>query len=385
MSSYNDPEEGKIYISPSIKDMPFDRKIRIISKLINSSESYAFAKVKDEIVLRHTHGGNKEIRAKFIEDSRKIIVLSIQGYTVATQKPYNASFSFIGEEIDMLYNFIDQIRSIKLNNAGYMELSEKDLNSNIITNREAMRLVQSNPELFMKILRTEVASEDIIAIGYRKKQLNVFQKLIDDKKYFEDLKAKKKCKSESLWQQYFEKNTWIFGYGLGYIFLTGLDNKKLEQVIHGYNVNDHGKRVDALMKTKGIISNLCFIEIKTHFTPLLESTPYRSGCWSPSKDLSGAVAQIQGTVASAMNELSNKISIKDNLGNPTGEEIFNYQPKSYLVIGSLNEFTSDNGVNEQQLRSFELYRKNIINPEIITFDELYERAKFIVHHNESEV
>jgi hypothetical protein len=32
--------------------------------------------------------------------------------------------------------------------------------------------------------------------------------------------------------------------------------------------------------------------------------------------------------------------------------------------------------------SFELYRRNISPPEIITFDELYERAKFIVEHVE---
>ena len=49
----------------------------------------------------------------------------------------------------------------------------------------------------------------------------------------------------------------------------------------------------------------------------------------------------------------------------------------------MDEFVSDNGVNKDKLRSFELLRKNTSNPEIITFDELYERAKFIVHHNQN--
>jgi hypothetical protein len=137
------------------------------------------------------------------------------------------------------------------------------------------------------------------------------------------------------------------------------------------------------MKTKGIISNLCFVEIKTHHTSLLDSKPYRSGCFAPSKELVSAVAQVQGTVASAVDTLSHKIDIKDKDGSPTGEEIFNYQPKSYLVVGNLSEFSAEHGVNKYKLRSFELYRKNTINPEIITFDELYERAKFIVHHNEN--
>jgi hypothetical protein len=99
--------------------------------------------------------------------------------------------------------------------------------------------------------------------------------------------------------------------------------------------------------------------------------------------MAGAISQVQGTVASAIENLSNKISLDDEYGNPTGEEVFNYQPKSYLVIGSMGEFTTENGVNKDKLRSFELLRKNTINPEIITFDELYERAKFIVHHNQS--
>ena len=58
-------------------------------------------------------------------------------------------------------------------------------------------------------------------------------------------------------------------------------------------------------------------------------------------------------------------------------------PKSFLVIGNLNEFTNGHGVNEDQYRSFEIYRKNILSPEILTFDELYERTKYIVQHNEN--
>ena len=211
----------------------------------------------------------------------------------------------------------------------------------------------------------------------------MYERLLNDADYFSQLKDKKNTTNEGLWQKYFEKNPWVFGYGLGYIFLSGLDDKKLEQVVQGHSVSAHGKRVDALMKTKGIISNLCFVEIKTHATDLLDSKPYRSGCWAPSKELAGAISQVQGTVASAIENLSSKISLDDKFGNPTGEDIYNYQPKSYLVIGSMAEFSTEHGVNKDKLRSFELLRKNTSNPEIITFDELYERARFIVLHNQS--
>jgi Domain of unknown function (DUF4263) len=137
------------------------------------------------------------------------------------------------------------------------------------------------------------------------------------------------------------------------------------------------------MKSKGVISSLCFVEIKTDKTPLLDSKFYRTGCWPPSSELAGAVSQIQGTVAAAMDTIRGKLAINDTDGYPTGEEVFNYAPKAYLVIGNLGSLMGNNGVNQEQFRSFELFRQNTLNPEIITFDELYERAKFIVHQNES--
>lgn len=55
-----------------------------------------------------------------------------------------------------------------------------------------------------------------------------------------------------------------------------------------------------------------------------------------------------------------------------------------MVIGSLQEFSTDKGVNEDRYRSFELFRQNTNSPEIFTFDELYERAKFIVQQRNLE-
>jgi hypothetical protein len=384
MDDYQNPKEGKTYISPRLDAFgDSDRKVRIASKVIESPDSYAFAKIQDEVVLRHKEGAKSHITAKFLEDNRGIFVLSIQGYTIATKKPRNASFSFIGDEIGKLLEFIRNIQSVNLDNPSRVNISDEELNRIVLNDKQAKSLFHENQELFAEVLKSEITTEDLIAVGYRKKQLDVYEKLLSDQSYFESIKSKKNTTNEGLWQKYFEKNPWVFGYGLGYIFLSALDDKKLEQVVQGHSVDSHGKRVDALMKTKGVISNLCFVEIKTHVTELLESKPYRSGCWAPSKELAGAIAQVQGTVSSAVESLSSKINPTDSRGNPTGEEIFNYQPKSYLVIGSMSEFVSENGVNKDKIRSFELLRKNTTNPEIITFDELYERAKFIVHHNQS--
>lgn len=380
---YQNPLPGKTYISPSLQAFgDKERRVRIASKILPSEDGYEYAKERDEIVLRKKTDSKTYITAKFLEDTRQTFVLTVQKFVSETGQPYGSGFSFVGEEIGRFCEFLANIQSVDFKNRAKVNISDEELRKIALTTHQAKVFLMENQDLFAEVLKSEVTTEDLIAVGFRKKQLSVYKNLLNDQSYFDDLKQKKNCSNEALWQKYFEKNPWVFGYGLGYIFLSSLDDKKLEQVVQGHSVDSHGKRVDALMKTKGIISNLCFIEIKTHVTELLESKPYRSGCWAPSKELAGAIAQVQGTVASAIENLSSKINLSDSDGNPTGEEIFNYQPKSYLVIGSMGEFVSEHGVNKDKLRSFELLRKNTSNPEIITFDELYERAKFIVQHNE---
>ena len=88
-------------------------------------------------------------------------------------------------------------------------------------------------------------------------------------------------------------------------------------------------------------------------------------------------------MALATESIRNKLSLTDEVGNPTGEEAFNYTPKAFMVVGSLQEFMTDKGVNQERYRSFELFRRNTTSPEIITFDELYERARFIVEQHEN--
>lgn len=382
MDSYENPAPGKTYISPSLDAFSDpQRKIRIATKLIEHTDTYAFAQMKGEVVLRHKPDAKSCIKAKFFEDDRGVFVLSIQGYTVATSKPHNASFSFTGEEIGKLVEFINHIQSMPLSNAGPMRITDENLRRLVLSKPQVQALLRDNDELFVEVVRSALTKEDVVAVGYRKRQLKVFEQLMEDDGYFRRTKGQKRCGDEALWQMFFERNPWIFGYGLSYIYLSGLNQKKLEQVVSGFSVFHRGKRVDALLRSRGVISSLCFVEIKTHKTELLEVEPYRSGCWATSRELAGAVSQVQGTVAMATQEIR-KLTDRDHDGNPTGEEAYGYMPKSFLVVGSLSEFVTEHGVNEDRHRSFELFRRSTTSPEIITFDELYERARFIVQQHE---
>ena len=248
MDSYEDPLPGKTYISPSLTSFSDPgRKVRIATKLLEQPTTYAYAHEKGESVLRHKEGAKTTITAKFFEDDRRLFVLSIQGYTIATARPHNASFSFIGDEIGRLVEFLNHIQSMPLKGSGPMRIADEQLRRLVLSNVQARTLLRDNEDLFNEVLKSEITRQDVVAVGYRKRQLQVFERLLADEQYFQDIKARKGCSSEGVWQQFFEKNPWIFGYGLSYIALSGLTDKKLEQIVHGHRISAPGKRVDALL------------------------------------------------------------------------------------------------------------------------------------------
>ncbi len=372
---------GKTYISKSLSfSSQEDRKIRYASKVFDSKDLHTFVLEKGELLLRVTPGEKQEIVAKFYEDSRGIYALTIQRFTTKTGSPHKTYFTFIGEEISELLEFINNLKVIELKGPEKINITDTQLRKMILSQDQIKNLINHNQDLVIELAKSEITREDLVALGYRKKQLNKFDKLLNDQDYFQKVKRQHEFKKdEAVWQAFFEKNTWIFGYGLSYVFLSSLDDKKLEQVVKGFDFFSAGKRTDALMKTRGLINSLCFCEIKTHKTGLLKKE-YRQSCWGVSEELSGAVSQVQGTVSLATKNIAAKTSIVDKSGDPTGEEIYNYHPKSFLVIGSLKEFMAEHGINENKYRSFELFRGNLISPEIITFDELYNRASFIIRN-----
>jgi hypothetical protein len=187
---------------------------------------------------------------------------------------------------------------------------------------------------------------------------------------------------EGLWQRFFEENPWIFGYSLSLINFGPLDGRKLEQAVRGRELTGPGKRVDALLRSRALLSTTAFVELKHHRTYLVASDQYRPSIWQPSKDLSGAIAKVQGTVAAALEHWRTSVPVKNPDGEATGETLYTTEPRSFVICGRLSEFDGEHGVNERKFGCFERYRRNLVRPEIVTFDELYERARLIVHSND---
>jgi hypothetical protein len=229
-----------------------------------------------------------------------------------------------------------------------------------------------------------LSEKELNLIARRKFALKRFERLVSDENYFGEYrdwleKNGKSHRAEDVWQHFFENNSWIFGYGLQLVACETLDQEKLETIVVGADIFDGaGKRIDGLLKTKSSISRSIFTEIKLHSAPLLEKYE-RSAVYVPAKDLRGAVAQVQKTIHKVGLKINqNLTTMRDKEGFPTGEEISFIKPKGLVVIGMLDQFAVEHGVNDEMLASFELYRQQIFGIDILTFDELLARTRFIV-------
>ena len=174
-------------------------------------------------------------------------------------------------------------------------------------------------------------------------------------------------KNENYWQEFFEKNEWIFGYGLDYRFLQKIQSQP--NYGGGVVAGRGSQRGDFLAATTGEERFTVLVEIKTPKTQLV-TKQYRNGAWLMGEDVTGGVSQIQINCRQWERQGS---MTEENL--ELIQNVSTIQPKGILIVGNL---TSLNSIAKKN--SFELFRRSVSNPVIMTFDELLEKARFIVNH-----
>ncbi|HNI36337.1 MAG TPA: DUF4263 domain-containing protein [Microthrixaceae bacterium] len=225
-----------------------------------------------------------------------------------------------------------------------------------------------------------VTQEDVDLLLGRRQQLDYFKRLLEEDEFFDQEAASRSAgRPEGLWQKFFEENPWIFGYGLTLVSCDAYDKTKLERVTTGQNVfTGAGKRNDALMRTRGFASSLLFGEIKTHRTELLATSAYRPpDVYAVSPEITGGVAQVEKTTHKAVRDLHD-LHQQYTDGGEFEFEVSTIRPRQVLLAGHLDQLKDGDRLNPEKLSSFELYRRGLASVEVLTFDELYERATFIV-------
>lgn len=179
--------------------------------------------------------------------------------------------------------------------------------------------------------------------------------------------------NESAWQAFFQRNEWIFGHNLIFQFVTNLAN---QGHVGGTTVSGKGaQRTDMVVNTEATARFTVLVDIKRPDTKLLGDI-YRNKVYSLGGDLTGGASQLQSYCRTWVTEGSRQ---EENAANLQDARISSYEPRGILVVGNLDELD-----HQSKRATFELYRRNLHNPEIITYDELLERARFTVRLEDQE-
>lgn len=163
---------------------------------------------------------------------------------------------------------------------------------------------------------------------------------------------------EGRWQDFFNENPFILNMAFGYPVIKVHDQAS----VGGRKLSGDGEKITDFLVKNSLTNNTAIFEIKTPQTSILNKTPFRDGVFTPSTDLSGSINQALDQKYQFQKQIA---QIKDNTRL---YDIESYAVHCCLVIGKTPE-------GDDQKKSFELFRRNSKDVEIVTFDELLEKLK----------
>lgn len=239
-------------------------------------------------------------------------------------------------------------------------------------------------ELKELVENTKLSNEDIKAIlnNHRKKALYGFYCLLKNHKvhdenpfeYYRKSRNIREKGEEVIWHSFLKENDWIIGLNVDIKFIRDFLS---EQKVGTENSKGSGSpKIDLL----GISYFTTLIELKTSKTKIFKdgkTSNSRSNTWDFSTEFIEAYSQ---ALAQRTEIRSDKDFIDENKNILDTKKYRILDPKSILIIGNRNlEFPHNRNLeNEYKTDCFERLRRDIRNLDIITYDELFERAFHIV-------
>lgn len=349
--------------------------------------------VPSEIDIEHSYPIRNKIKTTltFIKKENEITSISFKRFKYYKKEHWveqpEEQITFSYNLFKKIIGYLQLLSELNLSDISERRIALADdtlLNINEETKKKIKTLLLSKDgqKIIEELINNGlITSTDIINIGYRKKQLEIFEKLLNQPDYFATYITENKItdtRHESVWQHFFNSNDWIFGYGLDYRFLGILQK---EARVSSTDVAGKGDvRNDFLL---GCNKFTVLVELKKHDTPLFGKDKNRSNSWTLSDDLISGLSQILEQKASwQVFAETNANGNFDNNGKLIKQKAVD--PKSILVIGSTKQFEGEDKENQIKAKTFELFRRDSRNIEILTYDELYERAKFIVEHKKKD-
>ncbi|MBK9634094.1 MAG: DUF4263 domain-containing protein [Bacteroidetes bacterium] len=165
-----------------------------------------------------------------------------------------------------------------------------------------------------------ISSKDIVNTAFRKRGLQIFSDLKNNSEYWKtyaEANGLKKQSEEKVWQYFFEKNQWIFGYGLDYRY-----QEILQREVHLSDAELDGSNTVIGDYLLGDNFFTTFVELKKPSTPLFGKKGNRSNSWKLSNDLIESVSQILEHKATGLIRLDKQQFIK---GEPVNQKALRFK------------------------------------------------------------
>lgn len=218
--------------------------------------------------------------------------------------------------------------------------------------RDTIEQFLKNPGNFEKL--QELKIDDL-------KKLNLISSINSLKNALKVWNENEKNGDESFWQTFFKQNSWVIAQIFSYPVILIQD----QAYVGGKGIDNTGGNIVDFLYKNGLSDNVLLVEIKTPVASIVGNA-YRDKSYCASSELSGSITQI----------LNYKYELQKNYRDLVRQDngvfqIFN--PQCMVVVGTL----LDGNLNGEQRKSFELFRSNSKQVEIVTFDELFRKVQIL--------
>lgn len=373
-------KEAKTYITKVFAfGVHNDERVRNVRLVFEHGDHVQLGEVEGSMCLRVGGGKRKtQVVALVTQDDKEIRRLTFQtfkeragGWTEAMEKE---EFTFRRDEFTRLRAFLEAIKFIDLSNEDNFQIEDISTghgpkaiidasDRGLIARVRSMSREQRTQVL--DALEGQLTPEEVNIVLGRRKGLAEYEDHIDRSDW-----------AEADWQDFFEREQWVFGYGLDYRIMRQFDR---EMTVGAGGTDNQNKPVVDFLAT--FTDYTVLVEIKRPSTNIFKpGKGGRAGTWDFTPDFVGAVSQILEQKA----RWASFAESTDHYSRQTGDLLAarTRNAKAILVFGSRDEFA--HGVTEREANirrdTFELFRRETRGIDIVTFDELLERARFITRN-----
>lgn len=372
---------AKTYISKVFKwDHSSDERLRNVRMVMEGSDILQLGEVEGALCLRLTGEKRKtQVTAVVTQDEKAIRRLTLQSFQSRKggewyQGYEEHAFTFRGDEFKRLLTFLDRLAFIDLSNEDRFDI--EDISTG--TGRKAIidaadrdiverfrSMAAQDREAVLRTLGGSLSSAEIDILLGRRAALETFEQQLHGGTW-----------AEPDWQAFFQRESWVFGYGLDYRVMRTFDR---EMTVGGGGTDNRERPVIDFLAT--FTDYTVLVEIKRPDARIFrDKKGGRAGTWSFSAEFTDAVSQVLEQKAEwLVFATSGEHHSKDGTRRL---EARTRDPKAILVIGSQNEFDATDDLRARHVMrdTFELFRRDTRSVEIITYDELLDRARFITRN-----